>query len=191
MSLAKRLVREVRGVPRRVNWRRSNRFDGLEANLINMIRSRRDGRSTNGTLTFRRASATPQSLSQSSTVPESALPTSLADTIPAPQTTSAPTNPAASRYSKDQLLGLFRSTSGSQEDVSRLFMDGWNPGAGHVNGGASRGWGKTQEYNTGPDSDLCWNGGADQKPLAFREMSADEKEVRLFMILALPVTCPC
>ena len=145
-----------------------------------MIRSRRDGRSTNGTLTFRRASATPQSLSQSSALPESVLPTSPADSLLASHTATAPTNIGAARYSKDQLLGLFTPTGAPQEDVSRLFMDGWNPG--HINGGASRGWGKTQEYNTGPDSDMCWNGGAEEKPLSFRDMSTDEKEVRLFRI---------
>lgn len=148
--------------------------------IVQMIRSRRDGRSSNGTLTFRRASATPQSLSQSSTAPESAVPNLPADSTLASQTTPAPNNPSPARYSKDQLLELFKSTSGSQDDVTRLFMDGWNPGAGNVNGSASRGWGKTPEYNTGPDSDLCWNEGADQRPLGLQDMSADEKEVRYF-----------
>lgn len=107
------------------------------------------------------------------------MPTSPADsTTLASQITAAPSNPNAARYSKDQLLELFRTTGGPQDDVSHLFMEGWHPGAGHVNGSASRGWGKTPEYNTGPDSDLCWNGGADEKPLGLEDMSAEEKEVR-------------
>lgn len=150
---------------------------GLEL-IIDLVRSRRDGRSSNGTLTFRRASATPQSLSQSSNVPEQVMPTSPADPSLASQIPPAMSNPSAARYSKDQLLDLFRTNGGSQDDVSHLFMDGWHPGAGHMNGSATRGWGKTPEYNTGPDSDLCWSGDAGARPLALQDMSADEKEVR-------------
>lgn len=100
-----------------------------------------------------------------------------ADPTPASQMPSLPTDPGAARYSKDQLLDLFRAQRGSQESISHLFMEGWNPGAAQVNGGASRGWGKPHEYHTGPESDLCWNPSADAKPLGLQEMSAEEKEV--------------
>ena len=165
---------------------------GHETNIACLIRSRRDGRSSNGTLTFRRASATPQSLSQPSAAPDAApLQTPTADSTLTTQTTAVPTNMSTARYSKDQLLELFRSTGGSHDDVSRLFMDGWNPGAAQVNGGPSRGWGKTQEYSTGPDSDMCWNGGADGKPLGLRDMSVDEKEVRSSMVPVPVAMLPC
>lgn len=151
--------------------------DRNETNPIS-IRSRRDGRSSNGTLTFRRPSATPQSLSQSSAIAESPLQTPIPDPALASPTPPAPTSIGAARYSKEQLLELSRSAGGAQPDVSRLFMDGWSPGAGHVNGGASRGWGKPTEYNTGPEADMCWSSEAGAKPLGLQEMSAEEKEVR-------------
>jgi PERQ amino acid-rich with GYF domain-containing protein len=147
--------------------------------MFTQFRSRRDGRSSNGTLTFRRTSATPQSMSQSNAVPDSAPASASADMTFASQTPTSLPDSGAARYTKEQLLELFRGSRGPQGNISNLFMEGWNPGAGQVNGGAARGWGKPHEYHTGPESDLCWNPSADAKPLNLQEMTEDEREVSL------------
>ncbi|PKS05980.1 hypothetical protein jhhlp_007813 [Lomentospora prolificans] len=140
--------------------------------------SRRDGRSSNGTLTFRRPSAAPhnqasQPAAQENTVQSSLDSTSTSSAVP------VPTDLSAARYSKEQLLELYRESYGipAQGNISRLFMEGWHPGVSQVNGHSSRGWGKPQESQPAQDSDVCWNDTADMKPLALQEMSMEEKEM--------------
>jgi len=149
--------------------------------LLCLFRSRRDGRSSNGTLTFRRPSAAPQNQTpQSVTAPDNTMQFPTADSTSTPQAAPVPTDLSAARYSKEHLLGLYRDGVGtaSQGSISRLYMDGWNPGAGQLNGHSSRGWGKPQEPQPVQDPDVCWNSAADMRPLGLQEMSLEEKEVR-------------
>jgi hypothetical protein len=59
--------------------------------------------------------------------------------------------------------------------VAELFMEGWHPGTGQVNGNASHSWGKSNEQ--GRDLDACWNPSGDTRPITLQEMSAEEREV--------------
>ncbi len=87
---------------------------------------------------------------------------------------------AESRYSKDQLLDLFRvqgKTGQPNANVNDLFVDGWSPGAvnGSINGG---GWGKKEDHkeaSCGPD--ICWDHEGKVQPLGLIDMTDHEKEV--------------
>ncbi|KAI1496037.1 hypothetical protein F5X99DRAFT_401553 [Biscogniauxia marginata] len=142
----------------------------------------RPGRSTNGTLTFRRTSTTPssQSLNQMQS-PESAQP---ASTDPAvisamPVGSTAVDSLAPPRYSRDEILSIFnisQDTHSHQHDVSSLFVAGWNPG--QANGATSRGWGKPGDSHVVPqDPDICWDTSGATKAVGLQEMSAEEKEL--------------
>ena len=148
------------------------------------LRRSRQGRSTNGTLTFRRTSTTPSSQTSSQM---QASTESIHSTIADPTVISAmpvgstnvesSTNPP--RYSRDQLLSVFASQqqpNTNQTDVTSLFLPGWNPG--HVNGTSTRGWGKSADTHPAPqEPDLCWDSTGSVKPVGLQEMSSEEKEV--------------
>ena len=91
---------------------------------------------------------------------------------------------AESRYSKDQLLDLFRAQSKSgplNTGLQDLFVDGWHPGA--TNGNSNGGWGKKEDHkevSTGPD--ICWDHEGKSHPLALVEMEDHEKEVRRVLL---------
>lgn len=63
----------------------------------------------------------------------------------------------------------------TSEDLSRLYMPGWNPD--HVNGGGSRAWGKSNENHVPQEPGACWNEHGDSTPLSLRGLSSEEKEV--------------
>lgn len=90
---------------------------------------------------------------------------------------------ADTRYSKEQLLDLFRAyskTGQATTDIDNLFVDGWNPGA--VNGTSNGGWSKKEDYRdtmTGPE--ICWDYDGQIQPLGLIEMSEAEREVHLQM----------
>lgn len=83
-----------------------------------------------------------------------------------------------SRYSKDQLLDLFRTQARdgfSSTNVTDLFVDGWSPGL--VNGMNSVGWGKRDDMKEAAGPDICWDHEGSVNPIAMQEMSEEEKEV--------------
>lgn len=144
------------------------------------IRARRDGRSANGTMTFRRASTTP--LGQTT---QNAPPTELA-----PQPTSA--EPAAavanleaepSRYTKDDLLDVLRAQKIS-DDPSHLFIPGWDPS--NINGSSGRGWGKSNETHIPQEPGACWDQSGETAPMALQDYSLDEKEVNSCLVDTFP-----
>ncbi|CAH0025466.1 unnamed protein product [Clonostachys rhizophaga] len=134
--------------------------------LTSATRSRRDGRSANGTLTLRRSSTTP--LSQSSQTP---APVDNAVQPPSAEPSAVELSPA--RYSKEDLLDMYRPQRIS-EDPSRLFMQGWNPG--HVNGGAVRAWGKSNENHVPQEPGACWDVNGESTPMGHQGLTSDEKE---------------
>lgn len=85
-----------------------------------------------------------------------------------------------SRYSKDQLLDMFRAQGPSGQlhhNISDLFVDGWNPSP--VNGTTNGGWARRddqKEAPTGPD--ICWDHEGKIQPLSLIDMSEEEKQVR-------------
>ncbi|KUI64194.1 GYF domain-containing protein mpd2 [Cytospora mali] len=138
---------------------------------------RRDGRS-NGTAILRRSSTTPFN-NQTTTLP--AIDNSLAAAVndpPAsiPSPFFAAPDAANSRYSKDDLLQLGKMADSRHIDINALMMAGFSPG-GHVNGNASRGWGKPNDAHAHNDPTVCWDSNGDLGPLGHQEMSSEEKEL--------------
>lgn len=69
---------------------------------------------------------------------------------------------------------MFRSPN-PNDDASHLFMPGWNPAS--VNGGGSRGWGKSTDNPIPQEPGACWEQNGDSIPMGLHELSAEEKEV--------------
>ena len=144
-------------------------------NSTDIIRSRQ-GRSANGTLTLRRSSTTPLSQASQTPVPsENAVVQPPAPEATAPIPSLAESSPA--RYSKEHLLDLYRPQR-SADDPSRLFMQGWNPG--HVNGGGSRAWGKSNDNHIPQEPGACWDQNGESTPMGHSSLTTDEKEVSTF-----------
>ena len=144
--------------------------------LIMRIRSRRDGRSANGTLTLRRTATTPIGQGAQST-PSSEHPMQHSGPSDAAATQSSTFDGGAIRYTRDDLLAVFRSQKGG-EDPSRLFIPGWDPS--HVNGSRARGgWGNSLESHVPQDPGACWAQNGDSTPIGLHGLSSDEKEVRI------------
>lgn len=138
--------------------------------------ARRDGRSTNGTLTFRRSSTTP--LGQ----PSSQLPPSTDHAVQPPATAESPVNASSStyellpaRYTREELLDIYSSQKPTG-DVSHLFAPGWNPG--QMNGHAPRGWGKSNDNHIPQEPGACWDDSGESAPMGLQDMSVEEREVR-------------
>lgn len=83
---------------------------------------------------------------------------------------------ADSRYSKEQLLDLFRAQKPESLNahISDLYVDGWAPG---VNGTSNGGWGKSGDHKELSGPDLCWDQNGSVQPMALVDMSEEEKEV--------------
>ncbi|KAK8119970.1 uncharacterized protein PG998_004596 [Apiospora kogelbergensis] len=144
--------------------RNGTRADGRGSNSGEWSRQ---GRSINGTLTFRRSSTTPsQSMSQSN-VPSEAVPSS----------TAPPESHVPSQYSREQMLAVYDHLEPSG-DASSLFVSGWNPG--HVNGNstATRGWGNRNDTHVLPqEPDLCWDASASTIASNLRDLTAEESDL--------------
>lgn len=150
-------------------------------------RLRRDGRS-NGTAILRRSSTTPFNNTQAFANTPAAIDTSLASSATAidPPTASAgyqAVDPAAAKYTREELLEIGRATASRQHDmdIDALTIPGFNRG-GHVNGNSSRGWGKTSDANAHNDPTICWNDEGSCGPLGLRGMSTEEKEVGISVL---------
>ena len=85
-----------------------------------------------------------------------------------------------SRYSRDQLLDLFKTQekSGfSSVNLNDLFVDGWSPT--NTNGTNNGGWGKRDDNKDASGPEICWDHEGSVHPVALAEMTEDEKEVGL------------
>lgn len=86
-----------------------------------------------------------------------------------------------SRYSKDQLLDLYKAQEKSEVprgSLDDLFVDGWTPG---VNGTSNGGWGKRDDHRDAIGPEICWDYSGNVQPLALAEMTEEEKEVPFSM----------
>ena len=87
------------------------------------------------------------------------------------------------RYSKSQLLDLYRLQStddGLQDDLQNLYIGNWQPNG--QNGAPAAGWGRndaSREQPSGPD--VCWDDDGAYEPLALTEMDNEEKEVCIWL----------
>ncbi|UKZ80419.1 hypothetical protein TrVFT333_008178 [Trichoderma virens FT-333] len=133
--------------------------------------SRRDGRSANGTLTFRRSSTTP--LSQSSNPPPASDNAVQLPTVEAPIAQPTTYEVGPSRYTKDDLLEMYQSQRPGG-NPSHLFISGWDPS--NVSGSGVRGWGKSNENHVPQDPGTCWDFNGDTAPIGLSGFSQDEKE---------------
>ncbi|KND91550.1 GYF domain-containing protein mpd2, partial [Tolypocladium ophioglossoides CBS 100239] len=129
--------------------------------------SRRDGRSANGTLTFRRSSTTP-------TGHVSNPPPSNDNGVQPPSVDDAPMyEPGPSRYTKDELLDMYRPQRAG-DDPSRLFISGWDPSS--INGSNARGWGTSGDNHVPQEPGACWELNGDTTPMGLHDLSVEEKE---------------
>ena len=83
------------------------------------------------------------------------------------------------RYSKDELLDLFR-TQGEpaklNKNLSDLFVEGWNPGtAQNLSNGL---WGRRDENkDAGNGPEICWDSDGATQPIGLTDFSEEEIEV--------------
>ncbi len=141
---------------------------------------------TNGaTQTFRRSStATSLSQQRDNTQASSNLPPSSGNVYVPPhlnsnyQSSYGRNGPSAdSRYSKDQLLDMFRAqakSDSSNSNVNDLLLDGWTP---WINGISNGGWGKRDEHKDTTGPEICWDHDGTVQPMALLDMTVEEKEV--------------
>ncbi|KAG9251883.1 uncharacterized protein F5Z01DRAFT_711345 [Emericellopsis atlantica] len=134
--------------------------------------NRRDGRSTNGTLTLRRSSTTPLSHHSQTPSIDSGAPLSSTEISAATAQPVYEVSPA--RYKKDDLLAMAQG-SRSPRDVSNLLHSEWH--AGHANGGANpRAWGKSNENHIPQEPGACWDDEGGSTALGLQNLTADEQE---------------
>jgi PERQ amino acid-rich with GYF domain-containing protein len=150
------------------------------ARRLTVSRPRRENRGPNGTLTLRRSSTTPHGSSTSQTNQMDPMPTSdttFAQSQQYPEHGNAST--VENRYSKNKLLDIYKNQQALDElsgDISRLFVNNWEPG--HSNGTNGRGWGKgidSRDHNNGPD--ICWDQNGQVQPIGLEEITLEEREV--------------
>lgn len=87
------------------------------------------------------------------------------------------------RYSKDQLLHLYKSQYESENNAdvpSSLYIGGWEPSI--TNGNSSASWGRRDDLKDTHGGDLCWDRGAQAMPLGLNGFTEEEKDVRLVFI---------
>ncbi|KAK5175418.1 kinesin-like protein [Saxophila tyrrhenica] len=143
--------------------------------------SARDGgsewsRRPNGaTQTFRRPSGT--SMSSANQFSDAAAPSQAPPRYVPPHRNGAVSD---ARYSKDQLLDLFRAQQsaegGLREGLQDLYVGGWQPDS--TNGLGSASWGRsdnTRDNQPGPD--VCWDKDGSIEPLGLSEMDREEREL--------------
>ncbi|KAK2758244.1 hypothetical protein FQN54_004089 [Arachnomyces sp. PD_36] len=82
-----------------------------------------------------------------------------------------------SRYSKEQLLGLYKSQREYDnwgKNLSDCFMADWNPRDGTPPTAA---WGKKDEKENSSGPEICWDHAGQIQPLALMEMNEEEKDL--------------
>ncbi|KAM7216602.1 hypothetical protein V8F06_008013 [Rhypophila decipiens] len=133
---------------------------------------------SNGTRTFRRPSTTPFNQSTAANATEAPQnSTSDAASLPTNNQTASFEHTGSFRYSKEELLEIYKSTHDSaQTDASNLYMPNWNPS--QVNGSSARGWGKSGDSGPIPqDPTVCWDPHGVVTPIGLDEMSPEEREL--------------
>ena len=87
-------------------------------------------------------------------------------------------NGADTRYSKDQLLDVFRTqekVGQPSANITDLFVDGWHPSA--PNGIDNGGWGRKDDHREPVGSDICWDHEGSVQPIGLTGLSEEEREV--------------
>lgn len=94
---------------------------------------------------------------------------------------SRSTNVADNRYSREQLIDVFKSQSEAGElskNLSNLLVGDWDPRHPSSSNGGS--WSRRDEASrdVAPGPDVCWVHDGTIQPLALSDMSEEEKEVQ-------------
>jgi PERQ amino acid-rich with GYF domain-containing protein len=84
------------------------------------------------------------------------------------------------RYSRDQLLHMYRLQKDSEEirdGLSDLYVGAWEPNISNGASGAS--WGRRDDHGREGQSgvDLCWDKDGSIAPLSLTDMTEEEREV--------------
>ena len=130
-------------------------------------RPRSANRSSNGTLTFRRSSTTPNA--QSSSQGDSALLTPNMETSDQAGDT---------RYAKNQILEVYNQHQAPDPpngDVNVILDPNWDPV--HSNGTSGRGWIRSSDSGDTHGPYGCWDQNGDQRPIALEAMTDSERLV--------------
>ena len=84
-----------------------------------------------------------------------------------------------SRYSKEQLLDLFRAQGDSSDlfkNPSEHLVEGWNPNTSTMAGNGA--WNRRDDHKDGINGpEICWDHEGAIQPLGLMEPSEEEKEV--------------
>lgn len=136
----------------------------------------------NGTRTFRRASTTPFNQNSASNL-GSTFAEGMQNSASDMSSYSASHQPAYAdlpgdmRYSREQLMDIYKNTDLGQIDATSLYTPTWDPA--HVNGNqGSRPWGKAGETGHIPqDPTVCWAAEGNVKPIGLEPLSAEEREI--------------
>lgn len=136
-------------------------------------------RRSNGAILSRRQSSTPHGQSSQSDSTNQLPGTEIEDPQADPQQQANPSSELSTdtRYSKDELLDIYKAQSSvgaANSDVSRLFSDGWNPGQSN---GTHRGWGKTHDGRENHGPHVCWESNGSVQPISLVEMTEVERNV--------------
>lgn len=145
----------------------------------------------NGTLTFRRTSATPSS--QAYNQPNTSDSTAAPDEPAMPVGSTVVENGASHRYSREGMYSIYKNMQRDRRldnsNISSLFVTGWNPG--HANGTAPRGWGKSGDSNVLPqEPDICWGGPGATTAVGLQPWTPEEKEVGFVITIAKSLMAP-
>lgn len=85
------------------------------------------------------------------------------------------------RYSKDQLLELYKSQREEgtlSKNVEEYFVADWDPHT--VSAPVNGAWGKRDDHkNNSAGPEVCWDHGGQVEPLGITGMTEDEREVRI------------
>jgi PERQ amino acid-rich with GYF domain-containing protein len=142
-------------------------------------------RRTNGsTQTFRRSSHAPSlsgSTAHSASRESTAVTTGTSGVYVPPHAQPGRNGAADGRYSRDQLLQLYRTQRDYDEledGLSSLSMSVWEPHA--TNGASSASWGRKDDHGREAQSGVeqCWDRNGNTEPLSLRELNDEEREVR-------------
>lgn len=97
------------------------------------------------------------------------------------------------RYSRDQLIHLFRSQQESTSlahGISDLYTGGWEPHT--TNGASSASWGRKDDHGREAPSgvDQCWDRDGSTQPLSQASMTDEERDVSKPILRSLLVSTP-
>ncbi|KAF3388936.1 GYF domain-containing protein mpd2 [Penicillium rolfsii] len=142
-------------------------------------RSRMNG----ATQTFRRPSVAtnPSHTRDSSQIASASTPTASGAYVPphlSSNTTSSVLRNGDARYSKEQLLELYkaqRDTGSLNKHVEDYFVADWDPHT--VSTPMNGAWGKRDDHKTSAGPEVCWDHGGQAEPLGLTDMSDGEKEL--------------